>query len=98
MVQHINRSPVSTRPFRVFSNRSLIWFATSLSLLEGEMPNYCLECGGNLTYDPAIKQYACKSCGLTFTQQDLLQGREKMLQSHESADEEKKRRQKEYLK
>ncbi len=62
------------------------------------MPNYCLECGGNLTYDTAIKQYACKSCGLTFTQQDLLQGREKMFQSHESADEEKKRRQKEYLK
>ena len=62
------------------------------------MPNYCLECGGNLTYDSAIKQYSCKSCGLTFTSQDLLQGREKMFQGQESADEEKKRRHKEYLK
>jgi hypothetical protein len=62
------------------------------------MPNYCLECGGNLSYDSAIKQYACKSCGLTFTQQDLLQGREKMLQSQETGEEEKKRRQKDYLK
>ena len=62
------------------------------------MPNYCLECGGNLSYDPAIKQYACKSCGLTFSSQDLLQGREKMYQSQETADEEKKRRQKDYLK
>src|SRR6266542_3093018 len=82
----------------ISSNRNLIWLAGNLTRSEVEMPNYCLECGGNLTYDPAIKQYACKSCGLTFTQQDLLQGREKMLQSHESADEEKKRRQKEYLK
>ncbi|TMI49313.1 hypothetical protein E6H20_08050 [Candidatus Bathyarchaeota archaeon] len=62
------------------------------------LPNYCLECGGNLSYDPAIKQYACKSCGLTFTQQNLLEGREKMLRTEESADEEKKRRHKDYLK
>ena len=67
-------------------------------LLRRSLPNYCLECGGNLSYDPAIKQYACKSCGLTFTQQNLLEGREKMLRTEESADEEKKRRHKDYLK
>jgi hypothetical protein len=57
-----------------------------------------LECGGELKYDSAIKQYSCKSCGLTFTSQDLLKGREQMFRSQESGDEEKKRRHNEYLK
>ena len=39
------------------------------------MPNYCLECGGNLNYDPVLKQFACKSCGATFTYQELLESK-----------------------
>ncbi len=60
------------------------------------MPSYCLECGGELKYDPAIKQYACKSCGLTFSSQDLLRGRDQMGRP-ETDDDAKKRRHKEYL-
>jgi len=57
---------------------------------------YCLECGGTLDYDPVMKQYSCKSCGLTFTFQQLLEGRGRLL-DRESADEQRRRRQKEYL-
>jgi len=62
------------------------------------MANYCTECGGELAYDPVIKQYACKSCGLTFTYQQLMEARDKMLDSQEASFEQKKRKQKEYLK
>lgn len=82
-----------------WSNRNLILAATRRPVRgRQETPNYCLECGGNLSYDSAIKQYACKSCGLTFTSQDLLQGRERMFKAQESDDEKKKSRHKEYLK
>jgi len=60
------------------------------------LAQYCLECGGTLGYDPVLKQYSCKSCGLTFTSQQLLEGRGQ-LQDRESSDEQKRRRQKEYL-
>ena len=60
------------------------------------MAQYCLECGGTLTYDPVLKQYSCKSCGLTSTSQQLLEGRGR-LDDRESSDEQKRRRQKEYL-
>jgi hypothetical protein len=43
-----------------------------------------------------MKQYSCKSCGLTFTFQQLLEGRGQLL-DRESADEQRRRRQKEYL-
>ena len=62
------------------------------------MPNYCLECGGDLSYDSVLKQYTCRSCGMTFTSQDLMEGREKMFEHRSTADEERKKRQKEYLK
>lgn len=62
------------------------------------MPNYCLECGGILSYDSSLKQYACKSCGLTFTFQQLIEGRDKLLDSRETLEDQKKRKQKEYLK
>jgi hypothetical protein len=60
------------------------------------LAQYCLECGGTLSYDPVLKQYSCKSCGLTFTFQQLLEGRGQLL-DRESGDEQKRRRQKEYL-
>jgi hypothetical protein len=60
------------------------------------LAQYCLECGGTLSYDPVLKQYSCKSCGLTFTSQQLLEGRVQ-LNDRESSDEQKRRRQNEYL-
>jgi hypothetical protein len=60
------------------------------------LAQYCLECGGTLSYDPVLKQYSCKSCGLTFTFQQLLEGKGQLM-DRESVDEQRKRRQKEYL-
>jgi DNA-directed RNA polymerase subunit RPC12/RpoP len=60
------------------------------------LAQYCLECGGTLSYDSSLKQYSCRSCGLTFTSQQLLEGRGQ-LNDRESSDEQKRRRQKEYL-
>lgn len=60
------------------------------------MPYYCLECGGSLFYDSELKCYVCKSCGLTFTIQQLIDEGKK--ESGENSFEEKRRRQKEYLK
>jgi len=59
---------------------------------------YCLECGGNLSYDSTLKQYACKSCGLTFTFQQLMVGKDEMYGDRETTEEKRKRKQKEYLK
>jgi uncharacterized Zn finger protein (UPF0148 family) len=61
------------------------------------LPYYCLECGGSLFYDQELKCYVCKSCGLTFTIQQLLDNNEKRL-IKEKNEEEKRKRQKEYLK
>jgi len=62
------------------------------------MPYYCLECGGNLSYDSTLKQYVCKSCGLTFTFQQLMVGKDEMYGDRETSEEKRKRKQKEYLK
>ncbi len=62
------------------------------------MANYCPECGGELVYDPVVKQYACKSCGLTFTHQQLMEERDRMFERREASLDERKKRQKEYLK
>lgn len=62
------------------------------------MANYCPECGGELGYDPVIKQYACKSCGLTFTSQQLMEEKDKMFDRREGILNQKKKRQDDYLK
>jgi hypothetical protein len=50
-----------------------------------------------LTYDSVLKQYACRSCGLTVSAQQLMEGRIKM-RERESPDEQRRRKQNEYLK
>ncbi|MFB0569626.1 MAG: hypothetical protein ACETV0_08460 [Nitrososphaeria archaeon] len=57
---------------------------------------YCTECGGKLMYDRSVKQYACQSCGATFTSQELLESRQKVFQSRSKGDDEA-RKQREYL-
>lgn len=32
---------------------------------------YCPECGGELKYEPALKQYVCSSCGLMHSREGL---------------------------
>ncbi len=59
------------------------------------MPYYCIECGGDLEYDPKLKQYICKSCGLSCTMQDLIEARDKL---YDNKDDVKNQKQKEYLK
>jgi tRNA(Ile2) C34 agmatinyltransferase TiaS len=59
---------------------------------------YCPECGGEMQYVIATKHYVCKSCGLSVTQQELMELREKLRPSTETAEEEHEKRRKEYLK
>jgi DNA-directed RNA polymerase subunit M/transcription elongation factor TFIIS len=61
------------------------------------MAQFCPECGGELAYDMVLRQYTCRSCGLTFTFQELIEARGE-IHGRETAEEERKRRQKEYLK
>ena len=46
----------------------------------------------------ATKHYVCKSCGLSVTQQELVELREKLRPSRESEEEEREKQRKEYLK
>jgi len=59
---------------------------------------YCPECGGEMQYAIATKRYICKSCGLSVTQQELWEIREKLRPSMETAEEERQKHRKEYLK
>lgn len=61
------------------------------------MANSCLECGGDLSYDGSFRMYTCKSCGLTFTFQQLIEDREKLRDAKDTVEDVKKRRHKEYL-
>ncbi len=49
-------------------------------------------------YSIATKHYTCKSCGLSVTQQELMELRDRLRPSGESAEEKKENRRKEYLK
>ncbi len=59
---------------------------------------YCPECGGEMHYIIGTKHYVCKSCGLSVTQQELMELREKLRPPEETKEEEKERHKKEYLK
>ena len=59
---------------------------------------YCPECGGEMQYMIGTKHYVCKSCGLSVTQQELMELRDKLKPNLESKEEERQRKKKEYLK
>jgi reverse gyrase len=59
---------------------------------------YCPECGGEMQYMIATKHNVCKSCGLSVTQQELMELKEKLRPNTETKEEEQERRKKEYLK
>lgn len=58
---------------------------------------YCPECGGEMGYDPRLRRYVCKSCGLSLTSQELMELQDKMRPSANSEEEERKKKRKEYL-
>ncbi len=59
---------------------------------------YCPECGGEMIYAIATKRFNCKSCGLSVTQQELMELREKNRPPEETEAEVRENRRKEYLK
>ena len=78
--------------------RKLISLKDAITNQRGIRMPYCPECGGEMQYQISTKHYVCKSCGLSVTQQELMELRDKLKPSEETADEEKERRRKEYLK
>ncbi len=51
-----------------------------------------------MQYMISTKHYVCKSCGLSVTQQELMELREKLRPNVESEEEEREKQKKEYLK
>lgn len=51
-----------------------------------------------MQYMIGTKHYVCKSCGLSVTQQELMELREKLRPNEETVEEERERKKKEYLK
>jgi len=48
-------------------------------------------------YDTLLKRYICKSCGLSVTSQELMELRDKLRPERETAEDERKKRRKDYL-
>lgn len=65
-------------------------------MVRGIVMPYCTECGGRLKFDRKLKQYVCQSCGLTYTDAELLEARQK-LKGVEEEDKKKSKRSQEYL-
>ena len=59
---------------------------------------YCPECGVEMQYMLSTKHYVCKSCGLSVTQQELMELREKLRPNTDSEEDERQKQKKEYLK
>ena len=51
-----------------------------------------------MQYMLATKHYVCKSCGLSVTQQELMELREKLRPNLETEEDERQKQKKEYLK
>ncbi len=59
---------------------------------------YCPECGGEMQYIMSMKQFVCKSCGLTLTKQELIEARIRLHPDFKSEKEKRQEFHKEYLK
>ena len=60
---------------------------------------FCPECGGEMSYISKTKRYACKSCGLSVTFQELIETRNRLkIEKPNDQFEERKKVRKEYLK
>jgi len=65
---------------------------------KGTIMPYCPECGGEMVYVSSLKRYVCKSCGLSLTQQELMELRAKLRPAVDTEEDERQKRRKEYLK
>ena len=70
--------------------------ADAFLLGDGWMSETCPECVGALFYDPPTRSYVCRSCGLVYTRQELLEHRSK-LSRVEDERERRERERREYL-
>ena len=59
---------------------------------------FCPECGGEMTYDPAIKVYICTSCGRMYTRSQLIEAKERLYSSISDEDEKRRKKRKDVLK
>lgn len=58
---------------------------------------YCTECGGKLTWDRKLRHYSCQSCGMTFTEAELSEVRDRLRTPREDEEELRSRRHRDYL-
>jgi tRNA(Ile2) C34 agmatinyltransferase TiaS len=58
---------------------------------------YCPECGGEMKYDPSLRRYVCKSCGLSLTSQEIMELRDKLRPENRDEEDRRVKRRKEYL-
>jgi len=58
---------------------------------------FCPECGGEMKHDSYFRRYICKSCGLSLTSQEIMELRDKMRQDTGDAEDQRKKKRKEYL-
>jgi tRNA(Ile2) C34 agmatinyltransferase TiaS len=58
---------------------------------------YCPECGGEMHYISVTRRYACKSCGLMLSHQEIMEIRDRFRDRPGLDEDEKKRYRKEYL-
>jgi tRNA(Ile2) C34 agmatinyltransferase TiaS len=93
-----NSSPTRKGENRAKTNISRFALYSLNKLRVKRNMRYCPECGGDMQYAIATKHYICKSCGLSVTQQELWELREKLRPNMESAEEERQKHRKEYLK
>jgi len=55
--------------------------------------NFCPECAGILKYEASLKNYTCRSCGMTYTKERLEEARNRLHEENdERSKEDKKRR------
>ena len=72
---------------------------TSLLAEKGDLNmRYCPECGGEMRYVSGTKRNVCKSCGISLTQQELIELRQKLRPSMTTEEEQRQQQRKEYLK
>jgi DNA-directed RNA polymerase subunit M/transcription elongation factor TFIIS len=57
---------------------------------------FCPECGGIMIYDGSSRRYACRSCGLYVTKDEITELRERR-RDEVSGDKKKRQEQSEYL-
>jgi len=94
----VTESTTVLQPEAAKPERRLISLNLCLFLPVKTNMRYCPECGGEMQYAITTKHYICKSCGLSVTQQELWELREKLRPKTETDEDARQKERKEYLK